>query len=250
MQPIYTCDPLSAIRMGINMVHATSVPIWAIRGKYWTAVGLFFPVTSRAEFQDLKGAHARAVTRKAILGITNDLAAMFNYPATGPGPAPIANNERTLRVFPPGTSKLVREIKTQAVVVMRIGAGEDPPLILKVKNSGIRELSLYQFGNKDPAFRKWICAVKANGARLQRFRNHEKLPLEFKDAGIRKMIGLAQHNFPVLPGGAIGAGRQSNFTPVVLPVQDLEKHIPELAHANHKRIGQKRSFHIGNVLCR
>ena len=91
-------------------------------------------VRGSREFGNLKSADLFSVGRIAILREAKEPAVIVEHAAAGPGDGFVAGNDRAGRMFSPGGSGIVGCIESQRIVLMRRGAGEEPPFSVVLKD--------------------------------------------------------------------------------------------------------------------
>src|SRR5437588_13093705 len=128
---IYTSQPPAIYKMRINMVHALVAPRLFPGRENRTEFQFPLLIIRGSKDRDFERAHPGAVNREAILGESNRPAVQNDDPATTPGDAIVAADQRAHRMPLPWPRNSVSIEQLKHLVFRSYRIGEHPPPAIK-----------------------------------------------------------------------------------------------------------------------
>src|SRR5947209_8822132 len=234
--------------MRVDVVHAGAVPsVAANRSEHGRFREFVLFVSGRGQVSNGKGANLLAVNGNTVLGKAKRLVIVDQYSSSGTRDAFVAGDQRARGVLGPGGDGIGSEIEAQRIMLVRGGAGEEPPFSIEKEDGRIGLDAGNDVLDANPLVRKRGGPIKADSAGAERLGDHIEVTVPAKDIRIGKMKRLAQDDLPVLPSETVAAHGEAYFAQIVAAVHHLEKHVPEAIHVKHEWIGDEVRGYVSDV---
>src|SRR5215213_2426595 len=120
--------------MRVDVMHSRCVPAVPGGGQDWTWISLGFDVSVGSQLRDLESPDTVSILPTAVLCKPEYAVIELENSARWPGATLVVSDDRALRVFAPWTSEFSSKVKTQCVVLVRCGTGEQPPQTVAAKD--------------------------------------------------------------------------------------------------------------------
>src|SRR5438309_2037979 len=170
LQPIDAGQPGAVFKeMRIDVVHAGGVPAAAGGRQHGRFRSFAFCIYRGGQPGNFESADLPAIDRKTFLGKTEQPAVIREHSASGARDARVAGYERACGVLrPDGSCAGGREtgsgIQSQRVMLPRVGAGEEPPMVAEAEDGWVRVRAGDEIADVLPLFRAGSGAVQPDGA--------------------------------------------------------------------------------------